>query len=160
MEKTAILLLGLFLFGCTESRQYNYTPLAQSEHEPRALSTVQSVYSDEDAKICAKASVDMDNEKVKTFSCLNSVVKKLTDKTSVADEVITATYFSCSNEIASLSKAAYKTTHCNMAKETSKSLLYFDSRLPYDDAKFEDKVRQALYPKLVNDVLTRKQQIK
>ncbi|MEG2664574.1 MAG: hypothetical protein RSE33_17535 [Hafnia sp.] len=160
MEKKAILLLALFLFGCTESRQYNYTPVAQSEQGPRALSTVQSVYSEEDAKLCAKASVDMENEKGKTFSCLNGVVKKLTDKTSVADEVITAAYFSCSNEISSLSKAAYKTTHCNMAKETSKSLLYFDSRLPYDDAKYEGKVKQALYPKLVNDVLTRKQLIK
>ncbi|KKF68282.1 hypothetical protein [Citrobacter amalonaticus] len=160
MEKKVILLLALFLFGCTENRQYNYTPVAQSEQGPRAISTVQAVYSEEDAKLCAKASVDMENEKGKTFSCLNGVVKKLTDKTSVADEVITAAYFSCSNEISSLSKTAYRTTHCNMAKETSKSLLYFDNRLPYDDAKYEGRVKQALYPKLVNDVLTRKRLIK
>ncbi|EPV0628777.1 hypothetical protein ACV1FS_004060 [Citrobacter koseri] len=159
MKNITLIAICFTVFGCSNSRPIVQNNEATYQGQP-ALSTVQSVYSDEDEKICSKASVEMESEKKRAFSCLDDLVRKLTDKTSIADEVITAAYYSCSNEISSLSKAAYKTTHCNMAKETSKSLLYFDSRLPYDDAKYEGKVKQALYPKLVNDVLTRKQLIK
>lgn len=159
MKKITLIALCLSVFGCSEARSeiqgYDTTYQGQA-----ALSTTQSGYSDEDASTCSKASVSMENEKRKTFSCLDASVRKLTDKNSLADEVITASYYSCSNEIKSLSESSYTVTHCNMAQETNKPLSYFDSRLPYDDGKYEGKVKQALYPKLVNDVLTRKQNIK
>lgn len=159
MKKIMLAVMAFSVFSCSSPRPVvqNYGTTYQG---PPALSTVQSVYSDADVKVCDQTFVDMEKEKQATLSCLNDSVKKLTDKTSIADEVITAAYYSCNREISSLSKVSYTATHCNMAKESGKSLYYIDTSLPYNDEKYEGGVRRAFYPKLVNDVLTRKKNIK
>lgn len=148
------------LSGCVEDRPRQYQEIASNvQNGPRALSTFQTMYTDSDEKECKSVDGKFQLEKEITFSCLNKEVEKLTEKNSVTNEIITASYYVCSTEITSMAKATHDATRCSMARETGKSLMYFDNMSSYDEAKSISSLKNALYPKMVSDILKRKKQL-